>query len=81
MSQKSHDSTCVPLCTAHHVQRTTFSGYFSEHTQATMRVWFETALQYTHACARAAGVTIPEHSHEGEASGSACACVDEESST
>lgn len=39
MGQKADDRTTVPLCQGHHLQRTTFSGFFKNWTREGMREW------------------------------------------
>lgn len=44
---KAADDTCIPLCTAHHRQRTDYAGYFAGFTAALMRVWCDHAIERT----------------------------------
>lgn len=39
IGRKADDDTCIPLCQAHHRQRTDFSGVFRNWDQALMRGW------------------------------------------
>lgn len=39
VGQKADDSTCIPLCSSHHRQRTDFSGVFRDWDRERMRYW------------------------------------------
>lgn len=47
VKQKAADSTCIPMCTAHHDQRGNFSGVFKHFKQADMRRWLLAAIENT----------------------------------
>ena len=54
LSHKAHDSTCIPLCTKHHMSR------FPHHVTHEQRsAWLHAAVVYTRACARAVSVHVP----------------------
>lgn len=36
---RAHDTTCIPLCTKHHRERTSYRGYFKNWVAAGMRAW------------------------------------------
>ncbi len=39
MGQKADDRTTAPLCAQHHLERTSFSGFFKNWTREGMREW------------------------------------------
>lgn len=39
MGQKADDRTTIPLCQQHHLERTSFSGFFKNWTREGMREW------------------------------------------
>lgn len=39
LSNKAKDSTCAPMCSSHHRERTDHSGVFKHATQAQIRAW------------------------------------------
>lgn len=51
--RKADDETCVPLCRAHHRQRTDHSGAFRELDQEQLRAWRGRAIERTQAAWRA----------------------------
>lgn len=59
-STKSLDRDCIPLCNAHHGQRTRSDGVFSVLTREQRREWCIAAIKHTHEQAAAHGVEIPE---------------------
>lgn len=65
LSRKSADTTCIPLCKLHHIERTDHTGTFKHYKQADMRAFVATAIQLTHNDARAAGIEIPDGATKG----------------
>lgn len=59
LSRKAPDSTCGPLCTQHHRERTDHTGAFKHFTQADMRAFCADVVAYTQSRARARGIEIP----------------------
>jgi hypothetical protein len=53
LGQKADDTTCIPLCTEHHRQRTDFSGAFKSWSKARMRGWLGACVLLTKALWRA----------------------------
>jgi hypothetical protein len=59
VGMKAHDNTCIPLCSAHHMQRHNFNGVFKGWTKEQMRAWRELAIQLTQETARRCGIEVP----------------------
>ncbi len=59
MGRKAHDSTCIPLCAAHHDQRTNGWGLFRDYTLDMKRAWKANAIAHTQARSRTLGVVVP----------------------
>lgn len=59
LGRKAPDSTCVPICSGHHRERTDFSGAFKTFTQMDMRSFVASAIQVTQNRARHLGVEVP----------------------
>ncbi len=57
--RKAHDSTCIPLCTNHHRERTDMSGAFRGWDAARMRAWCDFKIEETQLFARDCGVEVP----------------------
>lgn len=47
LGQKADDTTCIPLCTQHHRERTDHSGAFRHLTREQARAWRTRAIQRT----------------------------------
>ncbi len=47
LSQKADDTTCVPMCNAHHGERTDHRGSFRNLTKAEVRGWRAEAIART----------------------------------
>lgn len=61
IGQKAPDRTCVPLCSAHHLDRGAHTGYFRNRTKEWAREWRAAAIvktQLTHA-ERTEGLPFP----------------------
>jgi hypothetical protein len=59
LSQKAHDSTCIPLCTRHHRDRTDYRGVFVGFDAERMRTWCDEQIAKTHEAAEREGVEVP----------------------
>lgn len=49
LGQKADDSTCVPLCVAHHREFHGATGYFKTMDKAMRRAWAKSAIERTQA--------------------------------
>jgi len=49
LGQKASDTTCIPLCSAHHKQRTDHNGAFRNLTRDEARAWRAAAIDHTQA--------------------------------
>lgn len=47
LGRKAHDSTCIPLCTKHHRERTDYHGLFWGWDGHRMREWCDRAIAAT----------------------------------
>lgn len=47
LSRKADDTTCVPMCTKHHRERSDHSGTFRAMTRDQLRAWRERAMMRT----------------------------------
>lgn len=59
LSQKSHDSTVVPLCMQHHYDRQNHAGYFRTYTREQMHAWVDAAQAHVRRMAAQHDVCVP----------------------
>jgi hypothetical protein len=59
LSQKSHDSTVIPLCRQHHYDRQNVAGYFRGYTRAELHAWVDRAQAHVRMVAAQHGVCVP----------------------
>jgi len=59
VGQKAPDSTCIPLCSKHHRDRTDMRGAFGAFFAREMRSWCDAMITRTQETARLRGIEVP----------------------